>query len=313
MSNQSSMVRKLLTKPIWWWERNRSYAVRARHDRLPPIAVHKGPSHYVVLTTPASLNDALWTAWSWYRFLRPNGFEVQLAVDGELDPSASAAVQRLFPGISVYELRHLLQPMCERWPAIGAFVEQYPLGRKLGLMLAVSQMQSFLFSDHDVLAFNDPVELLAFAEKDLPCYMLEEVEGNVDTAILRECDSLGLDYFSRFNSGLLYVPRNSLSLQTAANLLASWRPPATSWFTEQTVLNVLMRAAQAQALPAERYVISGRRQFYWQKDVDYKSIVARHFTGTVRHVMYGRGIPAILCRRASVANLCNQSYGTTKV
>jgi hypothetical protein len=55
-----------------------------------------------------------------------------------------------------------------------------------------------------------------------------------------------------------------------------------------------MRHANAQPLPDSRYVISNRRQFYWEQDVDYKSIVARHFTGTVRHVMYRYGMPAIL-------------------
>jgi hypothetical protein len=52
--------------------------------------------------------------------------------------------------------------------------------------------------------------------------------------------------------------------------------------------------ANAQALPDSRYVISNRRQFYWEKDVDYTTIVARHFTGTVRHVMYRYGMPEIL-------------------
>jgi hypothetical protein len=28
--------------------------------------------------------------------------------------------------------------------------------------------------------------------------------------------------------------------------------------------------------------------------MDYRTIVARHFTGTVRHVMYRHGIPEIL-------------------
>jgi hypothetical protein len=59
-------------------------------------------------------------------------------------------------------------------------------------------------------------------------------------------------------------------------------------------MSILMRRANAQALPEDRYVISARRQFYWETDVDYKTIAARHFTGTVRHVMYGRGMPWVL-------------------
>jgi hypothetical protein len=58
--------------------------------------------------------------------------------------------------------------------------------------------------------------------------------------------------------------------------------------------NILMRNAQAQPLPRDRYVIRICPQFYWKLDVDYESIAARHFTGPVRHVMYRYGMPAIL-------------------
>jgi hypothetical protein len=55
-----------------------------------------------------------------------------------------------------------------------------------------------------------------------------------------------------------------------------------------------MRNAQAQPLPHDRYVVNLRRQFYWERDANYKTIAARHFTGPVRHVMYRYGMPAIL-------------------
>lgn len=288
------MVRRLLTKPIWWWERNRKYAVRTRYQQLPRLPVQPGRMHYVVLTTPASLHDALWTAWSWYRFLGPLQFEMEFAVDGRLREPEETAVRQLFPGISIYEVGPLLAPLIARSPALETFLRLYPLGRKLGLLLALSERRSFLYSDHDVLAFNLPVELLSFAESGIPCYIPEEHAGNSDPAILDIAKRLGFDYFSRFNSGLLHVRKESLSIDAAAQLLSSWGQPPFSWFTEQTVLSVLMRQAGAQTLPADRYVVSPCRQFYWEKDVDYRTIAARHFTGTVRHVMYGAGMPAIL-------------------
>lgn len=300
------MVRRLLTKPIWWWERNRKYAVRTRYQQLPRLPVHQGRMHYVVLTTPASLEDALWTAWSWYRFLKPLQFELEFAVDGKLQEAEQATVRQLFPGISIYEAPPLLDPLIARYPALETFLRLYPLGRKLGLLLALSERRSFLYSDHDVLAFNLPAELLSFAENGIPCFISEEQAGHSDPAIIDTAKRLDLDYFSRFNSGLLYVRQNSLSLDAAAQLLAGWAPPPFSWFTEQTILSVLMRKASAQPLPADRYVVSSRRQFYWQRDVDYRVIVARHFTGTVRHVMYRAGIPAIL-REARLASLATES------
>jgi len=41
-------------------------------------------------------------------------------------------------------------------------------------------------------------------------------------------------------------------------------------------------------------VVSNCRQFYWESDCNYTTITARHFTGTVRHVMYARGMPEVL-------------------
>lgn len=288
------VVRRLFTKPVWWWERNRKYRVRMRYLNLPPLSVGQGPLQYVVLATPAGLTDALWSAWSWYRYLQPLHFQLQLAIDGTLQKQDEATVRGLFPGISIFETRPLVASLGQQRPGLNAFLHGHPLGRKLAVLLALSQRHSFLYSDHDVLAFNSPLEIIDYARTDRPCYIQEESEGNLDCAITRISKELGLDYISRLNSGLLHIPCNSLSIDLAAKLLAGWSSQSPSWFTEQTVLSVLMRHCDAHSLPAGRYVVSSRRQFYWQDDVDYGTIVARHFTGTVRHMMYRAGIPVIL-------------------
>lgn len=295
------MIRKLLTKPIWWWERNRSYPIRSKFHLLTPIHVEKGAYRFVVLTTVDALLDSIWTAWSWYRYLQPRGFELSLAVDGKFQQPQEVTAQKLFPGISIFEIEPLLAPLCQQWPALDAFFHQYPLGRKLGLLIALSASHSFLYSDNDVLSFHEPTELLSYVEHDLPCFIEEEREGHHDPAIIERSNRVGLGNIARLNSGLLYIPRNSLAIDIAAQLLNDWRPPATSWFTEQAVISVLMRNANAQPLPPDRYVVSSCRQFYWQKDFDYHKIVARHFTGTVRHVMYNAGIPEVL-RQARQSN-----------
>ena len=56
-----------VTKPVWWWERTRSFSIRSRYQQLPPLPVEGGRLRFVVLTAPETLNDALWTAWSWFQ------------------------------------------------------------------------------------------------------------------------------------------------------------------------------------------------------------------------------------------------------
>lgn len=296
-----------ITKPIWFWERMRRYPVRTLAASLPHLAAKEGTRRFTVLATPKSFDDALWAAWSWYRYLQHHEFELQIAVDGDLPGATKDRAQKLFPGISIYDAAPVVARLSQRQPELTQFLQRHPLGRKLGLVLALSQQTPLLYSDHDVLAFDAPEELLSNVRDDRPCYLLEERDGTRDEFIAEHARAIGVEYLPRFNSGLLYVPKSALSAQLAADLLKAWRPPVRSWYTEQTVLSVLMHQCHAVPLPEARYVVSNRRQFYWEKDVDYRKIVARHFTGPVRHVMYGYGFPELL--RQSRFRTCEPTAG----
>lgn len=288
------ILRQLTTRPVWWWERKRQYAIRARYDLLPVLPVARGRVQFVVLTTPETLKDALWAAWSWYRYLRPHRFELQLAVDGELGETEKHAVRRLFPGISIYDVNSVIVSLCEERSALGTFLRHHPLAKQVGLVLAMSRKGPVLYSDHDVVAFNPPVELQACIESNIPCYFLDDENGCHDQSFAGTLSAMGVDFIRRLNAGFLYVPCGALSIDLAEHILANWNPVRFVYFTPQTVMSALMQYANAQPLPHSRYVISNRRQFYWEKDVDYEAIAARHFTGTVRHVLYKYGIPMIL-------------------
>jgi hypothetical protein len=290
------MLRKLLTRPTWWWERKRPYPIRTRFDLLPPLDVVKGPARFVVLTTRAALCDAMWTAWSWYQYLRPLGFELQLAVDGEIAADEAAAAQKLFRGIVIYDVRSVLAKLCEERPGLAALFEHHPYAKQVGLVLALSGQGPVVYADHDVLAFNPPTELLTCIRNQVPCYFIDEGPGCHDPSLVERLNGLGQDYIRRLNAGFLYVPQNALSLDLAEQIMAHWNPVPYYYFTSQTIMSALMHKANAQALPYDRYVISTRRQFYSETDVNYGAIAARHFTGPVRHVMYKFGMPAILRR-----------------
>lgn len=295
------IIRKLTTKPAWWWERSCKYPIRLRHHLLPPLAARKGAVQFAVLTTPQALNDALWAAWSWYRFLQGHGIELQLAVDGELKEAELRAAQHLFPGISVYNVNPMIARLCEGMPALKALFEHHPLAKQVGLVLELSRRGPVLYSDHDVVAFNPPVELLRYIETNTPCYFLDDANGCQDPSLVEIVNAMDLSLIRRLNAGFMYVPQNALSVDLAEHILARWNPVPYFYYTPQTVMSTLMRSANAQPLPESRYVISNQRQFYWERDVDYTEIAARHFTGTVRHVLYKYGMPLIWQQsRASV-------------
>jgi hypothetical protein len=288
------ILSKLTTKPIWWWERKRSYPIRSRYDRLPPLPVKTGRRRFVVLATPEMLCDAFWAAWSWYRFLRDEDCRLQIAVDGAVSEMDRAAACELFPGVSIESTEWACNYVRPRVPGIQSFFDTHPMGRKLALILSLSDLGPLIYSDYDVLAFQRPGEVIAAIGGDVPRYFAEEVDGARDMQIVQRANELNLDYLPRFNSGFLYIPQGSLSSRLAAQILTTWRARGELWFTEQTVLSFMLQRLGAEALPESRYVISNRRQFYWEEDVDYSAITARHFTGTVRHVMYKYGLPEIL-------------------
>jgi hypothetical protein len=270
---------------------------------LPPLPVKPGRVRFVVLTSPDTLDDALWTAWSWYRYLRHEDCGLEIAVDGVVSAAQSAAAARLFPGLAIYPAESACRYVYDREPSLETFLHGHPTGRKLALILALSDQGPVLYCDHDVLAFGPPIELLASIRRNVACYFPEELDGTRDPSIVARAKSLGLDYIPEFNSGFLYIPRGTLPMKRAAEILATWRPPGDSWFTEQTVLSVMLRVVNAEALPSSRYVVSVCRQFYWERDVDYKTIVARHFTGPVRHVMFGIGMPWVLRQSRQMVNV----------
>ncbi len=294
MSSVSRIVCKLATKPIRWWERNRPYAMRSRYRRLPSLAVVPGDMRFIVLTTPRTLNEALWTAWSWYRFLRELPCRLLLVVDGELTRRQEAAAERLFPGVAIESAEWACNYVRPRIPGVQLFYEREPEGRKLAQILAWSDRGPLIFADCDVLAFQRPHEMLAAIEREVPCHFVDESHGEQDDRIAERAKQLGVEYVPKLSCGLFYLPQGSLPIRTAGQITATWRARKESSFSARTVLSFLLQKPDVVALPPERYVVGPCRQFGRESNLDDTSIAARYFTGPARQAMYTFGMPVLL-------------------
>ncbi len=290
--------RRFTTRVVRWWEQNRPYPVRKKWSSLPPVRslATPGPT-LLVLTTPPMLDESAWCAWSWARYLG-NSFRVVVASDGGL-PSRFQEIKSILPDAEITQAAAIAQAGDPGHIHLAAFLSGHPLGRKLAAILALQKSQDLLFFDSDVLALAPPVSLLAMIARRQPCFNQESQPAAYDWEIVEAGRQLGLSPCDRLNSGLLYIPKNSLDAGLADRLLAGRSSPAISWFTEQTVLAFLMHAAGAQPLPPERYVVSNDRMFWWQEDIDYAAVDARHFTGMTRHLLYMRGYPHLRGSAAS--------------
>jgi hypothetical protein len=113
--------------------------------------------------------------------------------------------------------------------------------------------------------------------------------------VVERAKSLGLPRHNDLNSGLLWVPRGSLEAALVEKLLEGWEPRFHFRVAEQTLLSVLMAVNGARGLPPEQYVVSDKGMFFWIPDeIDYGRITARHFVGSVRHLLYRTGWPLLL-------------------
>jgi hypothetical protein len=294
-------VRKLLTKPIWWYERRRRYPIREAVFNLPARAVSSGSGAcaLAVLATPNNLSDASWTAFSIMDRL-PAEMGLTVVIDGCANHSDVLRLNRLFPGLIMRSTAELMEEARPLIPNVAALGKHHPLGRKLAAILLLQRQHSLIYSDSDVLCFGDMPEVCKSVEQHGPALYLQEASGlNADPAVLRRASSLDMEAAENLNSGFLYIPQNSLDFQTAEMLLADQqRDHELSWFVEQTIIAVLMRQAKAQPLPLSKYLVSSHRQWYFEPDVDYTQIALRHFVTPVRHIMYLKGLPYLHRRYA---------------
>lgn len=282
-------LRRSTTRLVWWFERNRPYPIRSQWNSLPAIAVPSEADLRVqILATPSTCDEAAWCAWSWAKHSGMR-HSIDVLVDGAIDPSFTARLSRIVPGAEVRAM-HTLLGEWEGYSHLRSLCERHPLGRKLVTILGEQIRADVVFSDCDVLLFRRPTDLAQHVRSRVCCYNQERGAPAYDESIIRSGSTLGMKPSLRLNSGLLYIAKGSLQPQLAEELLLRQSSESQeSWFVEQTIMAFLMEAAGAVPLDATKYVVSPQRQFWWEEDVDYGAIHTRHFTGTVRPLLYSRG------------------------
>ncbi|MEY4939528.1 MAG: hypothetical protein RIQ93_1263 [Verrucomicrobiota bacterium] len=246
-----------------------------------------------VLCEPRTRWDALWSMWSALRFLA-NDVTPAMFVDGPIEESWAGAAQRLFPQITIHSVPAWLLANDHPLEAFPEFCVEHPFSRKLALLTALQRENDLVYLDADVLIFSDPVAVRAGLEVRQGRFLIDREFEACDPVVQQRAATLGLTCDLRFNSGLLVLPRKVLNGENLTHLLHGWTRATPSRFTEQTILAVLLSAAGAQPLPPEEYVISNYGMFFWHDDISYTGVVARHFVGNVRHLMYSTGYQLLL-------------------
>ena len=301
---QSRLARKVLTKPVWWWERRRRHPIRDRVWCLPPVATAPdAPTTLAILTDTSHFADAAWTARSLLGALRSPLRLCFVLDDRTLAEPARATflaengprVRQLFPGAELLPGTALADTLTAAGaPSVAAYGRAHPMGLKLAAVLALGSRGHLLYSDADVLAFSPLAEVdAAIAAGGPPLHLQCVAETSSDPIVAARVRERGWTGRPSMNAGFVFVPRGALDSAAAEALLHGLDFRELGWFAETTVFSALMQQAGAGPLPRDRYVVSPRRQFYFEADLDYAGLAVRHFVTPVRPLLYARAMPLL--------------------
>jgi|GEM_PF-2380688 len=290
-----NVARRVITKPLWYWETRRPYSIREQVFGLPAFrSASEANFTLAVLTTPRTVNNAAWSLYSMCQSLSSPP-RLHLIIDGTLSSVRVSQLTTLFPGISMTTTKNHLAAVAAQVPALLQLARTHPMAGKMAAILDLQRTGNILFSDDDILAFKPMPEINDAIAQQTPfvLYLREQAAGAVqeEPSIKVGLQRLRLDWVKDINVGLMWMPCGTLDLELCERILAV-SPEVRTWFPDTMLLAGLLARKPHQVLP-DSYVVTTQRQFYFEKDVDYDEITLRHFVGPVRHLMYGRGMPKL--------------------
>ena len=215
--------------------------------------------------------------------------QLWMVCDGEIDEDIRQNARVVLPQAKFFTIKEIVELTGYNPPEL----KICPLfSSKLGLILGLQSHFDLVYCDFDVLAFNRPTELIKGIELcDAVQYMVETHMIIPDLAYTAKTKSCGFTFDARLNAGFLHLPKNSLNLSLAMELLKMWDGQQPPVLLEQLIIATLVGCVKSKILNPKHYLITGKRMFWYDSDIEYSKIVCRHFTNPVRHVMYLKGLP----------------------
>lgn len=246
----------------------------------PSVSVH-------LLVSSKTWHAGLLAAIS-FEFFTGRRWNLFIHEDGSVDQKARQRIERVLPGVRFIprkESEEITRKALADYPACWTHRAKHNLFLKFFDIPLFAPEERFVFLDSDVLFFKKPEEILTWVDEGREDFFYNEDTKEKYCIPRHEIQKeLGIELWPRFNSGLMLVPKKSLSLRLAEQLLLTFETKAHHpQFFEQT-LYALMASAwnQGGALPPT-YEIS------WGFFRDKKSI-ARHYVGAFKHdILYLEG------------------------
>lgn len=249
-------------------------------EKPHPVPVH-------VLTGAGDWRLAAWMLASFFE-ATGIGWSVVIHDDGSLPPEGNTALRRLFPDCRMIhrpEADAVVAPSLRAFPFCEEYRRTHPLALKIFDMAQFVSGNRFIVLDSDVLFFQKPTELLAWADGDrAECWFNEDVAEGALLTGAEARDELGVKLWSRVNSGLCLLWKDAIDLDFCDRALAQTAIlQGHVWRIEQTLFALCASRHGAGGLLPRRYEVSLRKHAA-------PDAVARHYVGAVRDRFYGEGL-----------------------
>lgn len=212
---------------------------------------------------------------------RPKSFTV--ISDGTHTARSIALLKKIDPVVSVRPTgEHLPPGLPEKFCH---YVTTYRMGKQLGLIMSLPRHGPAFYVDSDVLFFPGAARLAEDAQAgDAPAFYLPDCQDcSADPRILRQPN----EALEPVNSGLLMLFRPlDWSLGIERFLELDGEP---NFFTNQTIVHLVMHANGARPLDPKRYVLQLDDQFIFPDRHADPRLVLRHYVNPVRHKFWNAG------------------------
>ena len=224
----------------------------------------------------ATLPEQVRSLRSFLRYVgRPKTFTI--VSDGTHHAASVELLQKIDPSVVVRPVGDYLPS--DLPPKFRSYVTTHPLGKQLGLIMTLPRNGPALYLDSDILFFAAAAELMKdAADTRAPALYLQDCqECSTDPRIFLSPN----ESREPVNSGLLFMFRPlDWSLGIERFLRLGGEP---TFFTNQTVVHVVMHANGARPLDSGQYVLELDDQFIYPDRYARSGLILRHYVNPVRH------------------------------
>jgi hypothetical protein len=196
--------------------------------------------------------------------------------DGSYTPASAAFLRSLHPCVEVLPYEGVVRP--DLPDPVRAFAAVHPMGKKLALEMSLPLGRPAIYTDADILFFDEGRRLRELVGSPEPAWYLPDVFGVFDERML--CDPA--EAAPAVNAGFMVVNAR-LDFTLPLERLAQIPVAELKGVSEQTAVHLAMLANGARPLPRAQYRLEIDDIYYYHDGYSGRGIVMRHYVNTIRY------------------------------